>query len=562
MIHVEKFAGLRPAVADRALPNGYATVAHNARLRDGSLGPLPGAQLLRMDIAPIRTIYRPGSMGDGPSETITLPYHASITEGPMPGSTAEWSHVIVWPHTDEAEPHFREVNGATTYPLRMPAPTARLRLAPLAPGEGYADPVATEPDQRSYTYTWVDRWGIEGQPAPPTVPFLTFDGLQWQLTGFSEPPAHAVSVRIYRTGSILEDGKSGQTPTQSAFHLVEEVDLDGPIAEYDDTRRARDLEGDTLLTIDNQWLPVRPLGVAITERGNYVAWAGHSLYISEPHEPWNWPERLRLEFPDQITGMAVTGDTVYLGTTGTPYRVELRAAKGLEDTVDTATVVERYLERYPCLQRWTMVATSFGAMYASARGLVMLRGRGNAALVSKPRIDEEEWMAIAPNLAAWHNGRYYGTRAPAGQGLVFDVQEDSEGGLELGDIVTCDLPAAVVHAATDGHLYFADGVGLYRWGTGGARAPYRWASKVYEYPSPTSLAAACLIGDRGPDVHMRLYGDGDLLYDGTVKVGSPQRLPVKGRFRSFVVEVAGTTRLDEIRVGPTVYDTAAKRART
>ena len=549
-----QFAGIRPAVADRNVDPRYATRAHNVVLRDSSL------KAIRTDTQVLttaaRTVLRLPDNQTCCGPLIAWPSCVFPLVGmPAPKTCHEFDQIVIFPQRCEGEPQ-RYLPCVPEYaPLVVPAPRKVLSLTRLATGALETHPYAG-PDARAYTYTWVDKFGIESPPALPSMLVKSYDDERWRLSNFDTPPAHAVAVNIYRTSSFMETGEAIPIAPQTSYQLVEQVPLPLIGGVYVDSRKLIDLDYGTLQTEDNCPPPCMEQ-VFNTQSGYAVGWSGNDIYFSERYEPHNWPTRYRTTLPHRIVGLAVTGDFVFVGTTGQPFRINTAPAipANQQAVVDLTIDPLPYDENYPCLGRHTLVSTSFGAMYVTHKGLVALQPKGAAQLISRDRIDEDDWMGMAPNLAAWHNGKYIGVRAPAGDGMVFDVRDGAEGNLDMGDFVTVDLPAVALHSGRDGFLYYAhrDG-GVFRWAHGPELREYTYVSKIHRLPGVVGMLALKIVGAYGPPVGVEIYVDGRLAYTGQRTNSKPKRLPPIGRGLEYQIKLTGTTQVHEWHLATSVAD--------
>ncbi len=548
------FAGIRPAVSDRNVDPRYATTAHNVVLRDSSLKAIRTDTQVLPDVA--RTVLRLPDNQTCCGPLIAWPGCVFPLVGmPAPKTCHEFDQIVIFPQRCEGEPQ-RYLPCVPEYaPLVVPAPRRVLSLTRLATGTLETHPYAG-PDARAYTYTWVDKFGVESPPALPSVLVKSYDDESWRLSNFDAPPPNAVAVNIYRTSSFMETGEAIPIAPQTSYQLVEQVPLPLVGGVYVDRRRLIDLDYGTLQTEDNCPPPCMEQ-VFNTQSGYAVGWAGNDLYFSERYEPHNWPTRYRTTLPHRVVGIAVTGDFVFVGTTGQPFRINTAPAlpANQQAVVDLTIDPLPYDENYPCLGRHTMVSTSFGAMYVTHKGLVALQPKGAAQLISRDRIDEDDWMEMAPNIAAWHNGKYVAVRAPAGDGMVFDVRDGAEGNLDMGDFVTVDLPAVALHSGRDGFLYYAhrDG-GVYRWAHGPDLREYVYTSKVHRFPGVVGMTALKIVGSYGPPIKFEIYVDGRLAHSGLRSHSRPQRLPAIGRGLEFQIKLTGTTRVHEWHLASSVAD--------
>lgn len=552
------FAGMRLSVDDKTVEARFGTVAHNTLLRDGTLKPYMEGRLA-LAAPNARTIWR---FNDnlaccGPIKTWDTCVYV-LSDFPAPGTCHEFEHHVLF-YQDCAQPPQRYFPCADTYfPLLVAAPQRILTASLLASGILQNAPYAG-PDARSYTYTWVDDFSTESAPALPSQIVKSYDDETWRLTGFDTPPANATHVRIYRASSFFETGEQVANPYNTSFQLVEEVAL--PFAGfYDDNRKLLDLDYGTLQTEENCDPPCMTQ-VAATESGYAVGFKGNDIYFSERYEPHNWPTKFRTTLAHKIVAIAVQGDIVFAATTGVPYRIntaptQQRQPAELDLTIDPLP----YDENFPCLARHSMVATNFGAMYSSRKGLVALQLRGTASLITRDRVDEDEWPRWSPNLAAWWNGKYIGVKNPTGRAFVLDVIEGAEGQrLDLGDFVTVDMDAFAIKSARDGRLYYATPTGVFAFNEGLVPMPYEYRTKTFRFAALVGMTAAKVVAHYGPPVQFELYAEDRLVYTKSVTNSKPFRLPHFGRFLDFQVRLTGTTRVRELHVGTSVFDLTEER---
>jgi hypothetical protein len=550
-----QFAGIRPAIDDINLDPRYAVTAHNARLRDSTLKAWKAPARVSTDDA--ATIYRLADNQTccGPLQTWSTCVFP-LSGMPSPNTCHEFDQLVLFHPNCTIEPQRYIYCTGEVAPLVVPGPTRALVAYPITVGTLKDHPYAG-PDARAYTYTWVDKFGIESRPAFPSATLKSYDDETWRLTGFDAPPPNAVAVRIYRASSYFETGETIAITNNTSFQLVSEVAL--PLAGniYDDNKKLNELAYGTLLTDENCDPPCMEQ-VSATQAGYAVGFSGNDIYFSERYEPHNWPTKYRTTLPHKIVALVVTGDIVFVGTTGQPFRINTAPAVPANGSTQVDLTIDPlpYDENYPCISRYAMVSTSFGAMYTTHKGLVALQPRGPAALVSRSRVDEDDWLRMAPNLAEWYNGKYYATRSPAGRGFIFDMREGAEGELDIGDLVTVDLPAKALHAGRDGHLYFShvDGSGVYRWNAGPARTEYIYTSKQFRLPGVVGMSAFKVVADYGAPVKFELFADRRLVYTTLVSSAVPHRLPRFGTALLYQVRLTGTTRVREWHVGAAVAD--------
>ncbi len=541
---------MRPATDPRLLDSRVGTVAHNLVLRGGTGVPMQGGAVVTTAAQPVATLTQLHAVGTTPGQIMTLDYQAAILEAPFPGS-ADYGSFVVFPYGSTGRKPQRWLPAENRFaPLTVPAPTAAPVCTLLS--DFTLPNTYTGPDQRSYVYTWVDEFGVESRPSPPSPPLRSFDGATWRIEGFSAPPANAVSMRVYRSSSAFDDGRKASNAFDTSFQLTHDQDLPLSPSFLTDSNVLDDIDGGTMLSYEDTSVPPVLNQVLLTEQGYYVGWFGTTVYISERHEPHNWPRRYELSLADNIVGMAVQGVHVFVGTTGRPYRVSITPS---ERTVGQATAMpmadavtdaQQYPFDWPCLSRYAMVSTDFGAVYPTRQGLVALRSQGGVLLETRERIDETQWVEWVPNTAAWHRGRYYACNAPVGKSWVMDLTADGDS-IEMGDLVTADLDFTLAHNGRDGFLYFAKGRTVTRWEAGNP-LPYRWRSKVFVMPGYLSFAGAKVSATYGLPIIFRLYRGQELMVTREVVSGKPFRLPFHPRGIEWSLELEGVTPFNEVHV--------------
>jgi hypothetical protein len=566
------FGGIKPAVHDLNTQPQQAQRAHNTPLRDTQLKsfrtPLASTASRHFgDASAVKSLHMfPDSDTCCSTKPVTFDRDVSVVHSPDPGGCHGFEGVVIFP-CDGTPPYRYFRCEDETYPLVVPQPVRTPRVTLLDAGT-LKDAPANEnkmPDERSYTYTWVDRFGVESPPAPPSASTLTWDDQVFRVDQFDTAPANAACIRIYRSVSPFTADVNAGLDLDASFQLVEEVAVTGgsPVPAYTDLRRLRDMELGTLLTYDNCPPPVMDQ-VVTTEMGYAVGFHKNRLFISERYEPHNFPERYRFTLPDRIVGLAAHYDTVFIGTTGRPYRTNVSpaAASGSRDGVNADMIAEPvpYTENYPCLSRWTMVSTNFGAMYGSHKGMVALAANGNAVLSTRDRVDEDDWVNFMPNIGAWHNGKYYGSRSPVGVSFVMDVPDTSEGALDIGDFVTIDWHPTAVHSGPDGQLWYLEDVNgapaVHVWDAGPGVMSYEWVSKTFRQPGLMQFSAAKVVGSYGPPVVLTIYADGRIFDEVTVENNRPFRLRRNGRAINWSFRLQGSTVVNEVHIATSMTELA------
>lgn len=552
-IRIDRFGGLRTAVSSFALGSTMAQTAHNAKLTDGSL------RALRAPAKVKDSEFEPGTVWESPDTEKCCGKVMCWEDCVYPVLLSDcgmFDYAALFGQQDDnrtvLEPEQFELCGDDVCPLCVPQPPDALVVDRVEMGQG---PEFESPDERAYTYTWVDKFGRESAPACATAAGTSWDNGTWQLKGFSPPPAHVCEVRLYRTSATPSSGDELMTPT---FQLVASFDPATMPSTIIDDMRLKDIQFSTLLTVDVCCPPYGLSDVHETDSGYLVGFVRNDLYISERHEPHNWPDRNRYTLPDRIVGIAVYGDEVFVGTTGRPYRIVMgEAVDPIAQRPQLDVAVQPYNTPAPLTNPRAIVATQDGAFLASPLGLYSLRGP-RIVEIGRLRIDDCEWSEWNPSNLEWCNGKLYGSCYPNGRGWSLDVRSgDSEP--EFGDLVTLDYGPAAQHKGASGRLLHSQEDGVYAWECGDDLLTYVWRSKKFLLQGTLSMEAALIVGEFGPPVQFRLYQDGVLIVDQAVTSSDPFLLPICGRGKCFEIELEGTTRVHEVHIGTSIVELTEAR---
>ena len=214
VIRLGGFRGEIPRTHPRLLPEGGAQVALNCRFDSGAVEPLRAASTLQATIetAPI-SLYRYAA-------NIWLESTTYVDWVRYPVANDAFGRLIF---VDDAVNELRVTDaslvGAGGYPsgfrrLDVPAPTQGFAATLV----GTADDTTEVPETRYYVCTFVNSWGAEGPPSPPSNQIEWRSGQYVALSSLSAVPAGNYSIthrRIYR----INTGSTGVTN----FQFVTEV---------------------------------------------------------------------------------------------------------------------------------------------------------------------------------------------------------------------------------------------------------------------------------------------------------------------------------------------------
>lgn len=345
-----------------------------------------------------------------------------------------------------------------------------------------ADPVK---DTRFYVTTFVTDWGEESAPSPVsdmTEP-TQYDAVRLQLP--LPPPARNITkIRIYRSNA----GSSG-----AAFQFVAEVPAG--TASYDDAKVGAQL-GEVLPT--TTWLepPAQLRGLVGLPNGVMAGFLDNTLAFCEPYAPYAWPLEYQITVEYPIVALGVFGQTMFVGTTGSPYFVS-----GSDAASMSALKMD---SNQACVAARSVVAVRGGVLYASPDGLCLASTQG-VQVVTAGVFTREEWQKLTPAsiVAAESESVYYLSYDGNGGGTyAFD--------LELRKLIRVNLPmqAVFVDRLNDALYTAAAGKIVRATGSGSTRTAL-WKSGRAAIPMHAGLAWVQVEGFQTPDkpAVLRIFGD-------------------------------------------------------
>lgn len=464
IIKLAAFTGESPRTTARLLPDTGAQIAQSVRLEDGELSPyrkpypivvLPGAQA-----GQVKTIYR--HLG----EWLWWDKVVHAVPGPVAQDRLYY--------TGDGKPKMR-VNGVV-YDLKLTPPSVKLTGAVT----GTVTPATSA--TRLYVYTRVTQFGEESEPSPISADIVVSPGNTVTLSGFQAAPAGRAFTkqRIYRS----------QSGTSGGANLYFIAERDDSTANFVDNI-ATDAFNEALPSLEWTPPPDNLQGLVALPNGIMAGYVGKDLYFSPPYIPHTFPVKYSLSANYDITGLAVSGSTLIVGTKGTPELVG-------GTSPDTMTM--EHLEfNMPCLSQQGMVDMGYAVLYPSNDGLVMVQG-GTPNLISGPLLTRDQWQKLVPStlVCGQFYGRFYAsyhyidTDNKTQQGtLIFDIT-----GSQPFLIRSQHRADAMFYDVTDSSLYMAIGNTVYQWDSlAGDNDIMTYRSKAFVTPQPTSFGAILVEAD-------------------------------------------------------------------
>ena len=343
-------------------------------------------------------------------------------------------------------------------------------------------------EARFYVATHVTDWGEESAPSAVSEMLepTQYDTVDVTLT---DPPAgrHIQKIRLYRSnaGSV-----------SSVFQFVAE--LDAKAQTYNDALKAAQL-GEGLAT--TTWLepPEKLRGLVGMPNGIMAGFFDNTVCFCDPYHPYAWPVEYQITTEHPIVGLAAFGQTLFVGTTGSPYFLS-----GSDSASMSALKME---SNQACTSRRSIVAVQGGVLFASPDGLCSADQRG-VSVLTQGIFTREDWQKLDPStmMGAEHEGIYYLFYKGNGGG-VFSLDMVNK---KLTRLEGVDATALFVDRFNDALYYAQPSSGkIMRLYGGDKHRSGRWKSGRNPMAQHVTLAWAQIEGfptEQEP-VILRLYGD-------------------------------------------------------
>ena len=526
-LEITAFAGERPRVAGHLLPNENAVLAKNTRLTDGRLRPYRQLKQMQSLSATPKTLYPYRDSGN--LYWMDWTQDVDVVRSPIaddPNNRIYMSGTVQGVRFTDNQ---LALSGGSDYPvntrqLGIPEP-----VAPVATVTGTATGKTIDAETRAYTYTWVDENGREGPPGLPSASVVVVPGESVQLVVAASPGAIDLNVTHFR---VYVSTASGTWALCTQVDYSGTVATDIPAGNTTITDKTPVNKRGAILKTTGWNAPAHEMkGLVVMAGGVAVGFHGKELLFSEPYHLYAWPPAYRLTLDYEIRSLAVTSNSVVIGTEGKPY-----VAFGTEPSSMT---LEQLDSSYVCVSKRSMVDMGEMALYASPNGLVRIAG-GVPDLLTRNVINPEDWrQRFKPETlhGTYHDGKYFGfyndgaLDGSGSGGFIFNPED--------GHFTELDFYAdAAVRDLEDDALYLAMGTELKQWNEGTGLLDYQWRSKVYQ-GKPVKFNSARVLAQSYSNLRFRLYRDDVLVMEQPVTSDRGFRLP-PGRGARWQVELAGT----------------------
>lgn len=551
LIKVVQFGGIAPKVKDPVLlPEGKSQAALNCRFDQGGVMPLMENELVKTPThsGTLLTIFPYYNPDDDILYFFAWTSDVDATKAPVPGDAYGRVFYTEGGTFKVTDKDLFDYGGSTNYPAsyRYPSPPAPASAPSVSGTPSGSDPTLIE--TRTYVYTYVNGYGAEGPPSPPSNLLDIYDGNAVSITGLASYGGGDAALydlqkkRIYRTNQNASGG--------AEYQFVAEINYS--TTTYSDTVYDASL-GEVLPSLTWDAPPAGIKGLIALPNGSLAGFVGNLLCLSVPNFPHAWPAEYQKPTERDIVGLGAYGMTVAALTEGQPY-----VATGSHPS---NYVMARLDGGLACLSKTSIVVIwSLGmTIYACPEGLMAVSANGPPQLLTKRIITPEQWMAkYNPSTIKGYywQGKYVGffTNGVQRAGFIFDPATE--------DLIDLDFFAtAGCWDTTNGLLYVLQQSNINSFGGGDAARNMTWVSKQYRFP-PAVLKVMKVLSDEYPvtvDItHWVTRKKGGVMEPMTVSVRNtvrskqPQRInPGPGITDTIDVRIVGKTNVSAIFLSST-----------
>ena len=372
MFLIPHFQGIAPRFADRLLDDAQASFVANLKATNGNLRGFRSldriANFSGGTVHRSIKFYYPGS--EDYEWFISGDLNADAIENPLANDAFNRIYFTEAPY-DELQ-----VTTLGNLETGVPAVAAGVPRPTTAPG--VTAPVSAPNEPRAYVYTYVNAYGSEGAPSPPTI----FTGNQtstWTITHPGSIPAGVTKVNVYRSASGEES--SGQ------YYLV--GFMTAPTTTFNDSMAGNLVPlQPPLVSYDHDQPPVGLRGLVQHSSGALVGFNLRTVYFSVPYLPHAWPQAWAYTVEHEIVGIAAILNYIVVLTKGHPFI--------LSGNHPSLMGIIRLPDPEPCTSKRSIVVMNNAVYFASPNGLCSIGG-GGLTRPTNPLMTKDEFTPYSPN---------------------------------------------------------------------------------------------------------------------------------------------------------------------
>jgi len=555
---IENFTGVAPRVPALMLPDNGAQTATNVSFLRPTLAPLRLAEWVAGIGSAVESMFYYPWVNSPTSPWLTWEEEAYSIYVPITGPTDVSRYLVT---AREGYPTLRK--GNSVYRLGIPAPTsAPTVVATVTPDLNDPNDMALSEDI-FYVYTYVDGFGYEGPPSPPSVVTTRIRDTEVTVTMAATLPsnvylagtgANAAFKRLYRSNT-----GSGAT----AFQFVADI----PVATT--TGWPDNVDNDQLQEVlpsagwigppdDNTTLyPEGPMRQIVNLAGGVMAgFSGSTICLSEPYLPHAWPAEYRSSIPVQIVAISPLAEGIAVLTNGRSYVV-------VGSHPSAMSLITIHGEIQPCASRASVVDMGGVTFYASNEGLCSI-GMTGTQVVTKDLMTAAQWQELDPSTIRGflHKGRYVGCYGAdnSDTGFIFDPHGGTAALTFTTFGFTChwrDEQDSLVYFKRLAPITNNSGRWIWEEGIDGANAPeymsYTWRSKPFNKGTRIGYTVCKLYKGEGACT-VNIYGDGELIVTKNCASIDMFRLPSGYRCLEWEIEITGKAEVTYVMLADSIAE--------
>lgn len=437
-----------------------------------------------------------------------------------------------------------DYNPKTWYRVGIPAPKQLPMLESQSTEYTEEELEDLSDEARVYVYTYVSETGEESAPSPASALVFTPHDKSTVVINNLVVDTEASQGRLIKYKRIYRS--MADSSGNADLYFIGQV-LASETSFTDKLSGNEVNTSDPLPTISWDEPRTGLLGLNVTAKGVNYAFTGKTACFSKPYFPYAWPRDYEVTLESDIVAMGHYENYIICATKGTPYIIY-----GIDPA---STTVDELPINEPCVSKRSLISMATCVCYASPNGIVMAYG-STAKLISDSFFDKDTWTALKPESihAVEHRGKYlffYDNGVKRGA-YIFDPLQVDFGIVEL-DIW---FKAATRHHETEQLFFLDDEKNVYQFDdTATERKPYTWRSKLFDVGgNGARFLAANLIADDYQDISIKVFCDGNLLYQRDVTSRKPFRLPNHSNRCDWQFEITGTSKVREVNLAQSMLE--------
>ena len=316
--------------------------------------------------------------------------------------------------------------------------------------------------------------------------------------------------------------------------------------EFEDYIPDAEIPGDWLISQNYDPPPATMHSLGVLSNGIMFAANDNDVCLSEPYQPHAWNTFARYPLPHPIVGMGQADNQIIAITLKNPYLVA-----GINPA--NMNTVELHLDQ-GCLSKRSIVSGSFGCVYASPDGLVLVTG-GGSRVITNGLLTQRQWQALNPSsmIGAVNEDLLL---------MSFERHDETRGTVimdpaspEMGIRFTDQYFLAAYHDGLLDSLLVWDPTqqAICLWDEGEPLVSV-WRGPKHVLPVPSCFTAARVEAKTYDNLILKIIVDNDVVYSQTVHSNRSFRLPSGYQSRSVQVEVEGTDTIQQVCIAEAPYE--------